>query len=337
MAVAKTLRKTAPARNAVDHANNVEQAVSDAAAGIALSAIPDAKYAAKYISRTINGKHDLDVLSYAHDRGFNVLIFGPTGPGKTTFTMAWGATHQKRFYSVPSNIAIDPSQLFGKWGQDEHGRFVWYDGGVTDIVRHGGVILINEVNFMPERIATVLFGLLDNRREITLLDHKGERIRAHRPDCWCDLDPEECEERWVLIVADMNPDYSGTRPLNPAFRNRFAIQLNWDYDPMVEAQLVKSGTLLKIAGNIRKTIASGRVETPCATNMLEEFEAIAAEMGVDFAVKNFCDHFGEDERVAVKGVFDSLMADLVDDFTPDTAADWNQYENGKDSWIQDGE
>lgn len=331
MAGTKTLRK--PSVNG--STGNSGQVIPNTNHGFALAAVPDADVAASYISRTVNGMHDLDLLTYAYDAGVNVLISGPTGPGKTMFTMAWAATKGKRFYSVPSNIAIDPSQMFGKWGQDEHGRFVWYDGGVTDVLRHGGVLLLNEVNFMPERVATVLFGALDKRREITLLDHKGERIRAHRPNCWCDLDPQECEERWILIVADMNPDYSGTRPLNAAFRNRFAIQVEWDYDPNVEAQLVRSGTLLKIATNGRRLIATGKMETPIATNMLQEFERFAADLGVKFAIENFCSHFTPDERTAVKGVFDNLANELEDDFAPDTAIEWDQFDGRNATWLDE--
>jgi MoxR-like ATPase len=37
----------------------------------------------------------------------------------------------------------------------------------------------------------------------------------------------------------MNPDYIGTTPLNYAFRNRFDIQIPWDYDDAVEEKLIE--------------------------------------------------------------------------------------------------
>jgi MoxR-like ATPase len=326
--------KKRPAPKAVEHANNVDQAVSDGAEGLALATVPERQYYDSYISREVNGVLDMDVLKYAFTNGINVLISGPTGPGKTSLLLAYAARSQKRFYSVASNLALDPSQMFGKWGMGADGKFHWYDGGVTDIVRNGGVLLINEVNFLSDRIAPVLYELLDKRREITLLDHKGEKIRAHRPGCWCDLDAKECQRRWVLIVADMNPDYSGTRPLNHAFRNRFAIQLDWDYDPAIEARLVKSTTLREIVERIRK---HPNIDTPVPTNAMVEFEKIARDLSVDWAVSNFISHFSPDEQPAIKGAIDILGTELKDDFAPELpgAEDWDQYAGDNGAWIDE--
>lgn len=307
--------------------------VADANANNQLASVPDKRYATEYVSRDVMGMNDLDLLDYACANGQNVLLYGPTGPGKTSYALAWAARRQTRFYSVACNISLDPSQMFGKWGQDETGLFVWYDGGVTDIVRNGGLLLCNEINFMSDRIAPVLYEFFDKRREISLLDHKGEKIRAHRPDCWCSLPSDECEKRWVLAVADMNPDYQGTRPLNAALRNRFQIQVHWDYDPNVEAQLVQSQTLRTVAANARRLIGT-RLQTPVATNMLQEFEKLAFDIGIDFAVANFCSHFTDDERPAIKGVFDSLMTELRDDFKPDESEGWNQFTGALgDDWL----
>lgn len=323
--------KTKLARKPVEHPNNVEQAVSDSALGLALATVPDKRYFTSYLSRKIGELTDMEMLDYAFSKARNVLIFGPTGPGKTSFVMAWAAARRKKFYSVASNIALDPSQMFGKMSVKDDGSFGWFDGGVTDIVRHGGVLLVDEVNFMSDRIAPVLFELFDKRREISLLDHKGEKIRAHRPDCWCDLPEKECQKRWVLVVACMNPDYSGTRPLNAAFRNRFPIQVEWDYDEEIENKLVPYPTLMEIARSIRKT--GSRVETPVATNMLQEFVDIATDLGLPFAIANFCNHFSVDERPAVVAVFEQRRIDLEEDFKPDEAPEWDQYAGGRDDWM----
>jgi hypothetical protein len=324
----KTLR-----RATVRHEDPIPEAIAKANAHNEVASIPEARYAAEYISRQIDGRDDFDWLDYAMEHGDNVLLYGPTGPGKTSFILAFAAKKRKRFYSVASNIALDPSQMFGKWGQDENGNFVWYDGGVTDIVRHGGVLLINEVNFLSDRIAPVLYELFDKRREISLLDHKGEKIRAHRPNCWCDSPGENaCRSRWVLIVADMNPGYQGTRPLNFALRNRFAIQLPWDYDPNVEAKLVKSQTLLTVATEARKLIGT-RLRTPIATNMLQEFQRFANDFDVHTAVNVFSNHFDTEERPIIKGVFDNLMNGLENDFKPDISKGWNQFDGVRDKWL----
>lgn len=262
-----------------------------------LASVPDKKIVDEYVSRTIDGVEDYEIFEYAHENNMNVLIEGPTGPGKTTAVMAYAAKNDHAFYAVPSNVGVEPSQLFGKFIPDGEGGFVWQDGPVTDLVRHGGVLLINEVNFIPPRVATVMFGLLDRRREITLLDHKSEVVKAHED---------------LLVVADMNPDYSGTQQLNQAFRNRFGIQLHWGYDNEVEAQLVKSEHMLKVANLIRQEVADGTLFTPVSTNMLQEFERVA-QFNFDFAVTNFVTHFLPDERPAVKVIISTFEENIKED------------------------
>jgi MoxR-like ATPase len=334
MAIAKTkpLNGRASTRRAA-----IDQVVTEDVKGVTLAAIPDQRYFDGYISRdTLGGKKDLDIFDAAMKSADNVLLFGPTGPGKTSAVLAYAAREQVRFYSVACNLALDPTHMFGKWGQSETGLFQFYDGGITDIARHGGVVLLNEINFMSERIAPVLYEALDKRREITLLDHKGEKIRIHRPDCWCSLSKKECRKRWVLFVADMNPEYAGTRPLNHAMRNRFAIQIFWDYDDLVEGKLVNSAVLLDIAKNIRKQIGKN-IDTPVSTNMLQEFVRFAADpgLGIGFAVANFCNHFTPDEIPAVKAVFDARELDLENDFKPDESEGYDQFDAENSAWMEE--
>jgi nitric oxide reductase NorQ protein len=322
------LRRKQPTRPAVAE---MDQVVPDDAPLIELGYVPDAVYGVKYVSRDVKGRQDLKILDEALNLGMNVLLYGPTGPGKTSLSLAWAATRKKRFYSVPSNIALDPSQLFGKSLPNATGGLDWHDGGVTDIIRHGGLLLINEVNFMPDRVATVLFSFLDLRREIVLLDHKGERVRAHRPDCWCTLPQKECRDRWVLVVADMNPGYEGTRQPNKALRNRFAIQMEWNYEREVEEKLVKSSTLLDIAYNIRKRVGDD-IDTPVSTNMLQEFERLVAALDLDFAIGNFVAHFSSDEAPIIAGVLDAKKDDLADDYVPDDS-DYDEFSVGGSAWM----
>lgn len=291
------------------------------------SLVPDISIAERYQGRKFGNFTEFDIYQRAMDSAVNILIEGPTGPGKTMSVMAFAAKNGLRFVDIPCNAGIDATQLFGKYIPDEeNGGFKWVDGDVTRIVREGGVLLVNEVNFMPERVSTVLFGLFDSRRYIKLLDHESEIVRAHRPNCWCDLDEDECRSKWLLVVADMNPDYAGTRPLNAAFRNRFGIQLYWDYDPDVEAKLVHSGILLDIAKNLR-SMHGQSIWTPLSTNMLMEFERMREMFDMDFAIENFVQHFDSTERNAVREVFKSRRVELDQSYAPDTEDDMDDDED----------
>lgn len=248
-----------------------------------------------YIGRTIHGHSDFDVFRAARKAQANVLIEGPTGPGKTTAVRAYCAQDGLPFYAVTSYAGKTLEQLVGGWKPDGNGGFVWRYGPVAILAMKGGVLLLNEVNFLHEKIVSGLFSLL-RERTLEIPDHDGEVIVAH-PD--------------LQIIADMNPGYSGTRALNPAFRNRFAIKLDWDYDPKIEKQLVKSNALLTLAQNIRKQTKEGNFDSPTTTNMLMEFERFYVDLGWDFAATNFAASYEDTEREAVSNLLELNRTKIV--------------------------
>lgn len=246
------------------------------------------KYYDEYISRQVGPNvREFDVFNYARKSKMNVLIEGPTGPGKTSACMAFAALHGMPFYAIQSSAGAEPSQIFGRMVQDEHGMWKFQDGGLTALVRLSHtrpcMLLVNEINFLPPKIATVLFALLDKRRSITLVEARGEIIEAGD----------------LMVVADMNPDYVGTRQLNEALINRFGLKMVFDYDIEVERKLVKSLSLLRAAKKLRDEQANGMHNTPVSTNSLIEFEKVAKELGLKYACVNFVNMFRSDYRSAV--------------------------------------
>ena len=264
-----------------------------------LASVPRIELAKRYVHRKVFEVEDFKVFDHARAHGVNVLIYGPTGPGKTTSVEAWAAERGLRMATVSGNASMEPSQMTGKFVSDGNGSFAWIDGPVTDVVRNGGVLLLDEVNFISPKIYTVLYSLLDGRRMITLLDHHGETIEAH-PD--------------LTIFATMNPDYIGTTSLNFAFRNRFDIQIPWDYDDKVEEKLVPSKSLRVLSKQLRTEAAKGQYETPISTNMLMEFHHFVDALGYEFAVENFIAHFSSDEQPSVRLVFQTHEYNIKGDF-----------------------
>lgn len=278
-----------------------EAVVESKTLSVALATVPRREVHEKYISRTIFGIKDYEVFDRCRANHIDGLIYGPTGPGKTTSVLAWAASRQLRVATVSGNAALEPSHLVGKYIPDDsgNGRFIWIDGPVTDVVRNGGVLILDEVNFISSKIYTVLYSLLDARRSLILLDHKGETVEAH-PD--------------LTIFATMNPSYVGTVPLNYAFRNRFALQLFWDYDDKVEAKLIKSEAIRIVAKQLRSEAAKGEFETPISTNMLMELEQFIVIFNYEFAIENFIAHFDLEEQDKVRLVFTTHEANIRADF-----------------------
>ena len=108
--------------------------------------------------------------------------------------------------------------------------------------------------------------------------------------------------------------YTGTVPLNFAFRNRFAMQLFWDYDDKVEAKLINSGAILTIAKQLRSEAAKGEFETPISTNMLMELEEFISTFNYEFAIENFINHFDLEEQDKVRLVFTTHESNIRADF-----------------------
>lgn len=286
-------QEPAPTQTIASHEERLEPVLH-------LASVPPMEKAKKYINRKVWGVLDFDVYDFARADKHDVLIYGPTGPGKTSSVIAWAAARKLRLATVSGNAALEPSQLIGKYIPDGKGNFVWIDGPVTDVVRNGGVLCLDEVNFISPKIYTVLYSLLDERRNIVLLDHQGETIEAH-PD--------------LTIFATMNPAYIGTTPLNWAFRNRLTIQLQWDYDDDVESKLVKSQAILTVAKQLRNEAAKGEFETPISTNMLMELEQIIPKLGYEFAINNFIAHFDDEEQDKVRLVMTTHEYNIQADFS----------------------
>jgi MoxR-like ATPase len=270
-------------------------------AQVELARIPDRKWADDYINRKIDGKiTDFDLLDVAKTNKQNVLIRGHAGSGKTMCVLAWASARGYRYYNISANVGLEPSHLFGAWTPTETaGVFKWQDGAVTDLVRHGGVLLLNEIDFMPERITTVLFGLLDDRREIQLLENGGEVIKAH-PD--------------LVVIGDHNPNYRGSRPMNQAWKDRFAHKLEFDYDKSIEKKLIKNASLLDVAQKLRDQAHKGEIDTPISTRGLMAFAKNVENVGLNYAINSYINGFADDEREAVKLVFDTAKVGIATDF-----------------------
>ena len=276
-----------------------QQTAAAPAFNVSLATVPPMRLAERYVHRKVYGVEDFDIFDRARADGINILIYGPTGPGKTTAVEAWAAARGLRMATVSGNASMESRQLFGGFIPDGEGSYGWIDGPVTDVVRNGGVLLLDEMNFISPKIYTTLYPLTDGRRTITLLDHMGETIEAH-PD--------------LTVFATMNPDYVGTTPLNFAMRNRFDIQLSWDYDDAVEEKLVDSKSLRVLVKQLRNEAAKGQYDTPISTNMLIEFVDFVDKLGYDCAVENFIAHFGAEEQASVRLVFQTHQYNIQSDF-----------------------
>jgi hypothetical protein len=249
-----------------------------------------------YVPRKFAGGLSEDQLyTYALKSKKNVSIQGHAGTGKTTSLMTFSAKNGLEFGSMSCNAGVEPSQFFGRYVPNQEGKLEWRDGLFTHFFRNGGVLVIDEANFLPQKIASVLHGVLDDRRVLTLLEHDGEVITANEN---------------LLIAMCYNDGYKGTSKFNEAFADRFWIKLNFEYDTDIEKKFIPSNTLLELAKSMRADTIAGVYETPVSTRLLKQFVDLAQNLSYDFAVDNFVNNFREDERSSVKLLLDSQRHNL---------------------------
>jgi MoxR-like ATPase len=248
--------------------------------------IPNQEVFDSYVPRQVRGMRDLDIMAYARETQKNVMLYGPTGIGKTMMVSAFAASQGIPLTTISANGGLDPMTLFGQWEPDESGKFHWVYSDMVDVFKAGGLVFVDEVNFMAPK-ATAAFHSMARDRQLTIPDKGNELVEAG--------------DGFIMVVA-FNPvgEYEGTRPLNKAFRNRFAIKMPWGYDQDVEKALTCMPVTLEIARKLRAQYDAGEIETPIGTNMLVEFEDIAAELNADFAIENFVAAFAIEEQEAVR-------------------------------------
>ncbi|NBO56137.1 MAG: hypothetical protein EBU84_16455 [Actinobacteria bacterium] len=109
----------------------------------------------------------------------------------------------------------------------------------------------------------------------------------------------------------MDPDFPVVQ--RAAFRNRFKYQLSFPYDSAIENELVNSPSLLELAGALRVSVQTGNITTPISTNLLFELEEVNEDLGFDFALNNFLNHFPEDEAQVVREVLITYAEKIFND------------------------
>lgn len=269
-------------------------------------------------------------------------MYGPTGPGKTSSVMAFGASTQSPVVYVACNGAVDPATLFTRpdivqatvpdvmatakeictefgqvWEKASMAdkkmffemaasisgeRIISVESDVVTAFRHGGLIYLDEVNMLPPRNAAVFHGALDLRRQVTIPELGNESITLH-PKCQ------------IVCSFNVGQEYHGVKELNAAFNNRFAVKLEFNYSRKIEETLVVGiPVLLDIADKLRDSYTAGNIETPVGPNMLIEFEQMSVDLGVEFALYNFMNAFKAHDRAVVEKQLESYRAKIETQF-----------------------
>jgi MoxR-like ATPase len=153
--------------------------------------------------------------------GKHILIEGPVGVGKTTIALAVASHFQREFERIDGDERyteqkltgwFDPPLVMSKGYSEES----FIQGPLSVAMISGEILLLNELNRMPEGAQNVLLSAMDEK---TISIPRYGRIHA---------------KDGFMIIATENPDeYIGTSQLSEALKDRF-VCIDLDYQSEAE-------------------------------------------------------------------------------------------------------
>jgi cobaltochelatase CobS len=239
--------------------------------------------AEQYIPKDLPAYHDHDglmaFLALGARENMPVLIIGETGTGKTTAVRTLAGQTNKPYRRVNLNGGTTADELVGRILLNKEGTY-WADGILTEAIRKGFWIVLDEINAAGADVLFALHSLLDDDRMLVLAENDGEIVRPHED---------------FRLFATMNPsgDYAGTREMSKALMSRFPLVLTASYpkekeevDIIIERTGLKDAialALVKVANDSRSAYKDGKMDFPFSTRDLLHVGKIAKSLGGSFS------------------------------------------------------
>ena len=164
-----------------------------------------------------------------------ILVYGPTGAGKSSLIQQLCAHTRRPFIRVNSTGDMDSSMIFGNQVARD-GATHWVDGVVTECVRHGGVFAWDEWDVTPPEIGMGLQWLLEDKGKLFLKEMPGTNKEKF-------ITPHT-DFRIVALgntrgQGDDTGAHAGTNVQNTATLDRFTTVLCVDYlEESVEVRML---------------------------------------------------------------------------------------------------
>ncbi|KZT19503.1 P-loop containing nucleoside triphosphate hydrolase protein [Neolentinus lepideus HHB14362 ss-1] len=177
-----------------------------------------------YIMTPSVEKKLVDLARIITTRRFPVLIEGPTSSGKTSSIEYLARRTGHRFVRINNHEHTDIQEYIGTYIPDpETGKLIFKDGLLVHALRYGHWVVLDELNLAPTDVLEALNRLLDDNRELMILETQ-EVIQPH---------PH------FMLFATQNPPglYGGRKVLSRAFRNRF-LEVHFEDVPQAELETI---------------------------------------------------------------------------------------------------
>ena len=200
----------------------------------------------------------LGQLVLAVERGLHAMLVGPRGTGKSLCATEAAQFAHRELLTVEGHESMQPVDLLGGYVPDQAtahpadplalqaelacrlatgeaaapasqpARYAWADGPLTQAMRQGRVLFVDEANRMPGKTLNVLLGAI-SRRALVLTEHGAREVHAD-------------DGFTVLLAMNQGQGYL-VNQIDAALADRFPVTLEFDYlAPRDEAALLRART-----------------------------------------------------------------------------------------------
>jgi MoxR-like ATPase len=220
-------------------------------------------------------------VAYAYLHDMPMALWGHSGVGKSEMIKAFAALIEAPIYRVNFHGMTTADDIIGKLLPSGEGRIDFQDGGVTECVRSGGILLMEEFNAASQEVHFCLHGLFDGFGSLVLVEKDNEIVHKN-PQC--------------RIFATMNPSefvylYPGTKDLSQAFAGRWPIFRHVDFLPEgLEQQIVQEHApkvnkndiiqMIKVARLARKLLVENKLNFVFSTRTLKNWAYLTEKFGM---------------------------------------------------------
>jgi hypothetical protein len=234
---------------------------------------------------------DVEVLRKLRTLNQYALFYGAPGCGKTALVEA---SFGEELETILGSGDTEVADLVGGYVQTPSGGFEWVDGALTRCAEQGKVLLIDEIGLIDPKVLSVVYGLIDGRRELTITQNP-ERGTVKAKDGF-------------YVVGATNPNAVGVR-LSEALLSRFTVQVEMTTDWGLAKKLGVPASAVTVAQNLAKKQLSGETSWSPQFRELLAFRNLATELGTKFAIENIIASSPENDRPVVVEVFSRVFGE----------------------------
>lgn len=247
-----------------------------------------------YYSRPWGEHNDVKVLREARTNSMYSLLYGAPGCGKTALVEAAFCNEAGGLQTVLGSGDTEVSDLIGGYVQTPSGGFLWEDGPLIKAAESGGVLLIDEVGLIDPKVLSIVYGLMDGRREYTVTANPERGTVKAKPGFY--------------VIAATNPNAPGVR-LSEALLSRFTIHVEMTTDWSLSRKLGCPTPIVTAAQNLSKKQQTSEVSWAPQMRELLAFRDLAKTFGTKFAIANLLAAAPEIDRPIVADVFTRVFGE----------------------------